>query len=235
MAGKSGEAARLAAIYEYDGRRSMKAKILKDIKEALMRGDREGVSKFTRAALEAGVSIPDILNKGLIAGMEVIGNKFKCNEIFIPEVLISAKAMHVGMALIEPHFLKCGIKPVGKVVIGTVKGDLHDIGKNIVSMMLKGSCFDVEDCGIDVPVEKFVEAIRRGGVDILAMSSLLTTSMNSMQETIKALKDSGLRDKVKIMVGGAPVTQEFARAIEADSYARDAAVAVDKARELLKK
>ena len=200
-----------------------------------MRGDRDSVSCLTKAALEAGVSIPEILNEGLIAGMEIIGTKFKNNEVFIPEVLISAKAMHAGMALIEPHFLKCGIKPVGKVVIGTVKGDLHDIGKNIVSMMLKGACFDVEDFGIDVPTEKFIESIRKGGVDILAMSSLLTTSMNSMRETIKALKAAGLRDKVKIIVGGAPVTQEFADSIEADSYARDAAVAVDKARELLKK
>lgn len=213
----------------------MKDKILKDMKEALMRGDRDGVSKLTKAALDAGVSIPEILNDGLIAGMEIIGGKFKNNEVFIPEVLIAAKAMHSGMALIEPHFLKCGIKPVGRVVIGTVKGDLHDIGKNIVSMMLKGSCFEVVDCGIDVPTEKFIEAIRKGGVDILAMSSLLTTSMNSMKDTIKALKDAGLRDKVKIMVGGAPVTKEFADAIEADCYAKDAAIAVDKAKELLKR
>ena len=135
------------------------------MKSALMRGDRAGVTKFVKEAIDAGVSIPDILNKGLIAGMEIIGTKFKNNEVFIPEVLIAAKAMHEGMALIEPHFLKCGIKPLGKVVIGTVKGDLHDIGKNIVSMMLKGSCFEVEDCGIDVPTEKFVESIKkkRGG------------------------------------------------------------------------
>ena len=150
-------------------------------------------------------------------------------------MLIAAKAMHSGMALIEPHFVKCGIKPVGKVVIGTVKGDLHDIGKNIVSMMLKGSCFEVEDCGIDVPTEKFIESIRKSGADILAMSSLLTTSMNSMRETIKALADAGLRNKIKIMVGGAPVTQEFADTIGADCYAKDAALAVDKAKELLKR
>jgi 5-methyltetrahydrofolate--homocysteine methyltransferase len=213
----------------------MKDKILKDIKDSLMRGDRENVTKLTKAALDAGVSVPEILNNGLIAGMEIIGAKFKNNEVFIPEVLIAAKAMHAGLALVEPHFLKCGIKPVGKVVIGTVKGDLHDIGKNIVSMMLKGSCFEVEDCGIDVPTEKFIETIRKSNADILAMSSLLTTSMNSMKDTIKALKAAGLRDKVKIMVGGAPVTQEFAESIEADCYAKDAAVAVDKAKELLKR
>ena len=212
----------------------MKDKILNDIKTALMKGDRDGVTKLTKAALDSGMAIPEILNDGLIAGMEIIGNKFKCNEVFIPEVLIAAKAMHAGMALLEPHFLKCGIKPAGKVVIGTVKGDLHDIGKNIVSMMLKGACFQVEDAGIDVPTEKFIVAVR-GGADIIAMSSLLTTSMNSMRETIKALKASGLRDKVKVMVGGAPVTQEFAESIEADCYAKDAALAVDKARELLKK
>jgi 5-methyltetrahydrofolate--homocysteine methyltransferase len=213
----------------------MKDKILKDIKDALMRGDRDTITKLTMAALEAEVSVPEILNNGLIAGMEAIGTRFKNNEVFIPEVLIAAKAMHSGMALIEPHFVKCGIRPVGKVVIGTVKGDLHDIGKNIVSMMFKGSCFEVEDFGIDVPTEKFIEAIRKGGVDILALSSLLTTSMNSMRDTIKALKEAGLRDKVKVMVGGAPVTEEFAESIEADCYAKDAAIAVDKARALLKK
>ena len=213
----------------------MKNKILNDIKESLMRGDRASVTKLTKAALDAGVSIPDILNKGLIAGMDIIGAKFKNNEVFIPEVLIAAKAMHEGMALIEPHFLKCGIKPLGKVVIGTVKGDLHDIGKNIVSMMLKGSCFEVEDCGIDVPTEKFIESIKKSNADILAMSSLLTTSMNSMRDTIKALADAGLRNKIKIMIGGAPVTQEFADAIGADCYAKDAALAVDKAKSLLKR
>jgi len=213
----------------------MREKILQDIKSALMKGDREGVVKFTKAALDAGIEIRDILNNGLIAGMEIIGNKFKANKVFIPEVLISAKAMHAGMALLKPHYVKCGIKPIGKVVIGTVKGDLHDIGKNIVSMMLKGACFDIEDFGIDVPPQKFVDAAKVGDVDIIAMSSLLTTSMNAMRETINALKDSGLRDKVKIMVGGAPVTQEFAESIGADCYAKDAAVAVDKARELLRK
>jgi 5-methyltetrahydrofolate--homocysteine methyltransferase len=167
--------------------------------------------------------------------MEVIGKKFKNNEVFIPEVLISAKAMHAGVAVLEPHFIKHGIKPLGKVVIGTVKGDLHDIGKNIVSMMLKGSCFDIQDLGIDVPVEKFVDSVKSGNVDIIAMSSLLTTSMGAMKDTIKSLKQSGLRDKVKIMVGGAPVTQEFADSIGADAYARDAATAVDKAKELLRK
>jgi len=213
----------------------MKNKILDDIKTALMKGDRNGVAKLTGEALAQGIPIKEILDSGLIAGMEVIGGKFKRNEVFIPEVLISARAMHAGIAILEPHFAKSGIKPVGKVVIGTVKGDLHDIGKNIVSMMLKGACFAVDDSGIDVAPEKFIEAVKKSGCDILAMSSLLTTSMGQMKETINALKESGLRDKVKVIVGGAPITQEFADSIGADGYAANAAVAVDKAKELLKR
>ena len=212
----------------------MEKKILKDLKDALMKGDREGVVRITRLALDGGMDIKEIIDNGLIAGMEIVGAKFKANEVFIPEVLISAKAMHAGMAILEPHFVKHGIKPTGKVAIGTVKGDLHDIGKNIVSMMLKGACFEIEDFGIDVPPEKFVDAAKKSGVEIIAMSSLLTTSMGSMADTIKALKDSGLRDKVKIMIGGAPVTQEFADSIGADGYAKDAATAVDVAKRLLK-
>jgi len=208
--------------------------IFKDIKEALKKGDRAGVAELVKKALDSGIEVRKIMDEALISGMEDIGARFKKNEVFIPEVLISAKAMHSGMAVLEPHFVSCGIKPIGKVVIGTVKGDLHDIGKNIVSMMMKGVCFDVEDQGIDVSPAKFVDAVRRSGADILALSSLLTTSMPSMRETIKALKDANLRDKVKVIVGGAPVTQDFADSIEADGFARDAASAVDKAKELLR-
>ncbi len=209
--------------------------IFNEIKEALKKGDRAGVTELVKKALDSGIEVRKIIDEALISGMEEIGKRFKKNEIFIPEVLISAKAMHSGMAVLEPHFSKCGIKPIGKVIIGTVKGDLHDIGKNIVSMMMKGVCFEVEDQGIDVSPAKFVEAVRKSGADILAMSSLLTTSMPSMKETIKALKDANLRDKIKIIVGGAPVTQSFADSIEADAFARDAASAVDKAKELLKR
>lgn len=209
--------------------------ILNDIKAALYKGDRAGVSGLTKKALEGGLAIKDILENGLIAGMNAVGARFKNNEIFIPEVLISAKAMHAGMAILEPHFKASGIEPLGKVAIGTVKGDLHDIGKNIVSMMLKGACFQIEDFGIDVPPQRFVDAAKKGGVDIIALSSLLTTSMAGMRDTIKLLEASGLRDKVKVMVGGAPVTQEFASSIGADAYAKDAATAVDKAKELLKR
>jgi 5-methyltetrahydrofolate--homocysteine methyltransferase len=208
--------------------------ILKSIKDALAKGDRAGVSKLTKEALDKGIEVKTILEDGLIASMNVIGEKFKANEIFIPEVLIAAKAMHAGIAVLEPYFSACGIKPAGKVIIGTVKGDLHDIGKNIVSMMLKGARFEIVDLGIDVPPGKFVEIVQAKGADIIAMSSLLTTSMGAMKDTIKLLKDAGVRDKVKIIVGGAPVTQNFADSIGADGYAKDAATAVDKAKELLK-
>lgn len=208
--------------------------ILKSIKDALAKGDRAGVSKLTKEALDKGIEVKTILEDGLIASMNVIGEKFKANEIFIPEVLIAAKAMHAGIAVLEPYFSACGIKPAGKVIIGTVKGDLHDIGKNIVSMMLKGARFEIVDLGIDVPPGKFVEIVQAKGADIIAMSSLLTTSMGAMKDTIKLLKDAGVRDKVKIIIGGAPVTQNFADSIGADGYAKDAATAVDKAKELLK-
>ncbi len=213
----------------------MKDKALKDIREALMNGDRNGVAALTAQAFEQGIAIKDIIDLALVGAMEVIGTKFKANEIFIPEVLISARAMHAGMAVLEPHFVKHGIKPIGKVLIGTVKGDLHDIGKNIVSMMLRGACFEIDDLGIDVSPQKFIDAAKAKDIDIIAMSSLLTTSMNAMRDTINGLNTAGLRDKVKIIVGGAPVTQEFANSIGADGYARDAATAVDKAKELLKR
>jgi 5-methyltetrahydrofolate--homocysteine methyltransferase len=219
-----------------DGRyKYMGSDIIKDIQEALKRGDRAGVTSFVKQALDSGMDVRSVMDGALIAAMEEIGGRFKRNEIFIPEVLISAKAMHSGMAVLEPHFVRCGIKPIGKVIIGTVKGDLHDIGKNIVSMMMKGSRFDVEDRGIDVSPAKFVEAVRSSGADILAMSSLLTTSMSSMRDTIRALKEANLRDKVRVIVGGAPVTQDFADSIEADAFAKDAASAVDRAKELLRR
>ena len=207
---------------------------MQEIKDALKKGDRNSVERLVKKAVDNGCEIRKILDEGLVAGMEEIGARFKRNEVFIPEVLIAAKAMHVGMSILEPNFTRLGIQPIGKVVIGTVKGDLHDIGKNIVGMMFKGVCFEVVDSGIDVAPEKFVDAVRKFSPDILAMSSLLTTSMPSMRATVKALVDSNLRGKVKIIVGGAPVTQNFADSIEADGYAKDAASAVDLAKELLK-
>jgi 5-methyltetrahydrofolate--homocysteine methyltransferase len=196
-------------------------------------GDAATVVECVKEAIEAGVAIKLILDDGLIYPMSLVGEKFKRSEVFIPEVIISAKAMQAGLKALEPHFAKSGIKPAGRVVIGTVKGDLHDIGKNIVSMMLKGAGFEIEDLGIDVAPQKFIDRLKGTSADIIAMSSLLTTSMGSMRDTINSLKMSGLRDKVKVMVGGAPVTQEFARSIGADGYAKDAASAVDKAKELM--
>ena len=218
-----------------ESNKQMQDDILKQIREMLAKGDRNGVASLTKEALDSGLSVKTILEDALIKSMNSIGEKFKANEIFIPEVLISAKAMHAGIAVLEPLFAASGIRSAGRVVIGTVKGDLHDIGKNIVSMMLKGACFEVVDLGIDVPPGKFLEIAQTTSPDIIAMSSLLTTSMGAMKDTIKALKESGLRDKVKIIIGGAPITQGFADSIGADSYAKDAATAVDKARELLKK
>ncbi len=207
----------------------------KELHKAIYEGDSEAASSLTREAVASGGPIKKILDEGLIYPMSIVGEKFKCNEVFIPEVIISAKAMQAGLKVLEPHLSSSGIKPAGTVVIGTVKGDLHDIGKNIVSMMLKGAGFKVEDFGIDVKPLAFVERVKNGSVDIVALSSLLTTSMASMAETINSLKSSGLRDRVIVMVGGAPVTQDFATKIGADGYAKDAASAVDKAKELVKR
>ncbi|MDD5680131.1 MAG: corrinoid protein [Candidatus Omnitrophica bacterium] len=205
---------------------------LSEIKEALKNGEIKKVADLTNAAIDAKMPIQNILDT-LIGGMDEIGKKFKNNEIFIPEVLISAKAMHAGLKILEPHLSKSGIKPVGKIGIGTVKGDLHDIGKNLVAMMFRGAGFEVLDLGIDVPPEKFIDTVKHKDVNIIAMSSLLTTSMGSMKQVIAELKAAGLINKVKTMVGGAPVTEEFAGSIGADGYARDASSAVDKARELI--
>jgi 5-methyltetrahydrofolate--homocysteine methyltransferase len=203
------------------------------LKKLLFEGDSENLAKEVERLIKEGLSPDKILTEGLIAAMSALGEKFKKNEIFIPEVLISADAMHVAMETLRPHFGASGIKPVGRVVIGTVKGDLHDIGKNLVMMMLKAAAFEVEDCGIDVPPEKFVRAVRDRGAAVLALSSLLTTSMQSMKLTIDALEAEGLRGSVKVMVGGAPITDGFAREIGADAYGQDAAEAVDIAKRLL--
>lgn len=207
---------------------------MENLKNFLFSGDADNLAKEVGRLLNDGVTPEMILNDGLIAGMSVIGEKFKNNEIFIPEVLISADAMHAGMDVLEPRLIEAGVKPIAKVVVGTVKGDLHDIGKNLVLMMLKGAGFQIADCGIDVSPEKFIETIRNTGADILAMSSLVTTSMEAMRATIKALEASDLRSKVKIMIGGAPITKGFAEEIGADGYGKDAAEAVDIARDFVK-
>jgi len=207
--------------------------ILQGIKDAVIAGNANKTKELVDKAVKDNLPIEKILNEGLIAGMMIVGTKFKNNEFYVPEVLIAARAMHSGMSIMEPLIAKAGIKPVAKVAIGTVKGDLHDIGKNLVVMMWKGAGFAVDDLGIDVPAEKFVEAVK-GGISVLGLSALLTTTMVSMKDVIEALKAAGVRDKVKIVIGGAPVTQSYADEIGADAYAADAATAVDKVKEVLK-
>jgi len=203
------------------------------LKGKLFEGDVAAVEELTRKAVNDKAPVKEILDNGLIAGMDIVGKKFKANDIFVPEVLMSAKAMQSGMKVLEPLLAGAGIKPIAKIVIGTVKGDLHDIGKNLVSMMFKGAGIEVFDYGIDVQPERFVSAVKEKGVNVIALSSLLTTSMPSMKKTIDALKASGASSDVKVIIGGAPVTQEYADQIGADAYASDAASAVDKVKELL--
>jgi len=206
---------------------------LQALADAVIRGNRDETAKLTQAAIDEGVPVSEIINDGLIAGMGVVGEKFKNNEFYVPEVLIAARAMHAGMDLLKPLLAESGVQPKGVVAIGTVKGDLHDIGKNLVSMMLEGGGYEVIDLGVDVPPEKFVEAVNEKGAQIVALSALLTTTMPSMKDTIDSLKEAGVRDKVRVMIGGAPVTQNYADEIGADGYAPDAASAVDKAHELI--
>jgi 5-methyltetrahydrofolate--homocysteine methyltransferase len=206
---------------------------LNKIAEAVLKGDAKKTKELVEEALKSGISPQEIINKGLISGMNVVGIKFKNNEYYIPEVLISARAMQQGMDIIKSKILEEEIPTIGCMVLGTVKGDLHDIGKNLVKMMFEGAGFKVIDLGIDVPVEKFIEGVKNHQPQLLGMSALLTTTMVGMKDVINALKKENLRDKVKIMVGGAPLTESYAKEIEADGYAPDAASAVDKAKELL--
>jgi len=207
--------------------------ILNELSETLMKGQAAKVKELTQKALDEKVSVADVLNKGLIAGMSIIGEKFKNNEVYVPEVLIAARAMKAGMEVLKPLLSDAGIEPVGIVVLGTVKGDLHDIGKNLVSMMLEGAGFKVVDLGIDVPAEKFVTEAQNNKAQLIGLSALLTTTMVAMKDVIKNLEQTGLKGKIKTMIGGAPVTQAFADEIGADGYAVDAASAVDKAKELI--
>jgi 5-methyltetrahydrofolate--homocysteine methyltransferase len=200
---------------------------------ALSQGKMDEVKKLTQDALNNGEAAETILKDGLIQAMDRVGVRFKNGEIYIPELLIAARAMHAGMAVLKPILSKSTTAMVGKVVIGTVKGDLHDIGKNLVVMMLEGGGFEVVDLGIDVPVNKFIEAIQQHQPQVVGMSALLTTTMNEMKNTIQSIEWAGLREQVKTIVGGAPVTEKFAKQIGADGYAPDAASAVDVVRSLL--
>ena len=204
---------------------------LKALAEAVIRGDQATAVNVTKTALKEKVAPKKVLDEGLIAGMDVVGSRFKNNEIYIPEVLIAARAMKMAMEVLEPELVKAGVKPIGKLLIGTVQGDLHDISKNLVAMMHKGAGLEVIDLGVDVTPEKFAAEAKARGVNLIGMSALLTTTMPGMEKTIRALQQAGL--KVKVMVGGAPVTQSFADKIGAQGYAPDAASAVDTAKKLV--
>jgi len=204
---------------------------LKTLAEAIIKGDQNTAVKITKQALNEGIAAKSVLKDGLIAGMDIVGARFKNNEIFVPEVLIAARAMKSAMGILEPELAKAGVKPTGTFLIGTVQGDLHDIGKNLVAMMLKGAGFEVIDLGVDVTPEKFVEQVKASNVRLVGMSALLTTTMPGIEKTIKALKNAGI--SAKIMIGGAPITQAYADKIGADGYAPDAASAVDVAKCLI--
>lgn len=207
--------------------------LFEKISESLQRGKAAEVVTYTTQAVEEGHSAKEILD-AMLTGMSIIGVKFKNNEVFVPEVLIAARAMNSGMEVIKPLLVNQGVESAGKVVLGTVKGDLHDIGKNLVRMMMVGNGLEVVDLGVNVAPEKFVAAIEENHPEILAMSALLTTTMGNMKEVIQAITDAGLRDQVKIMVGGAPVTADFAASIGADKYSPDAATAAIDAKDLIK-
>ena len=205
----------------------------KALSDAVIKGDIKTALAETQKAMDAGSNVNDILNKGLIATMDEIGERFSKGLIYVPQMLRSAKTMQECTKLLEPFFQEGDIISKGKVLIGTVKGDLHDIGKNLVSMMMGGAGFTIIDLGVDVPSAKFVQKAQEVEPDIVAMSALLSTTMPAMLETIEALQKAGLRDKVKVMIGGAPVTERYAQKIKADSYASDAGSAVGKAKSLL--
>ncbi len=209
------------------------SEILEQISAAVIEGKPDTMVDLTKDALDDGLDAEEILNSGLMPGMDYVGVEFKAGNMFVPEVLRSAKAMLTSMDILRPLLVEGGVQMVGKIVIGTVKGDLHDIGKSLVGMMCEGAGFEVDDLGKNVEPEAFVEAIKEFGPDIVGMSALLTTTMRSMEHTIKALEEAGLRDKVKVMIGGAPVTQVFADQIGADGYASNAASAVDLAKRLV--
>jgi 5-methyltetrahydrofolate--homocysteine methyltransferase len=206
---------------------------LEAIYEAVLNGDAGTTGGEVKAALDTGTPPEDILYKACIPAMEEVGRLFEEGEKFVPEMLISARAMQAAMGLLKPRLLEADIKTVGKVVVGTVAGDLHDIGKNLVAMMLEGSGFEVIDLGTDVSAQQFVDAVRSDAPDLIGMSALLTTTMPSMGATIEALKEAGLREGVKVMIGGAPITQDFADKIGADGFAPDASSASRKAKELV--
>ena len=210
------------------------SELFSKLSTTVIEGNLDEIVELTEDALEDGLSAKDILDKGLMLGMDHVGVEFKAGNMFVPEVLRSARAMQSSMILIKPLLAETGDSMVGKVILGTVKGDLHDIGKNLVGMMCEGAGFEVTDLGKDIEPQAFVEAVKEHEPDILGMSALLTTTMRSMEHTVKALEEAGVRDKVKIMIGGAPVTQAFSDQIGADGYASNAASAADLAKKFMK-
>ena len=205
------------------------SQLYEQISQAVQSGKVKDVKEFITQAIDAGLPAKDILEKGLLDGMNIIGEKFKKNEVYVPEVLIAARAMNAGTALIKPLLSDGDTTAKGKVAIGTVKGDLHDIGKNLVKMMMEGKGLEVIDCGVDVSAEKFLEVYKQEGVNIIACSALLTTTMNGIKDVVDLFEKEGLRDKVTIMCGGAPVTEAFCKNVGADIYTSDAASAADAA------
>ncbi len=207
--------------------------LTEQVHDDLYNGLKAEVEEATRLFLERGWSAERVLNEGLVEGMRIVGIDFRDGILFVPEVLLAANAMKAGMEILRPLLAETGVEPIGKIVIGTVKGDIHDIGKNLVSMMLEGAGFEVIDLGINNPVEKYLEALERHQPDILGMSALLTTTMPYMKVVIDTLKEKGLRDRYIVLVGGAPLNEEFGKAVGADAYCRDAAIAVETAKGLL--
>ncbi len=209
------------------------SEVLSSISTAVIKGEADDCAKLTHEALDAGLGAQEILDNGLMPGMDHVGIEFKAGNMFVPEVLRSARAMHAAMDILKPLLAETGASMAGKIMIGTVKGDLHDIGKNLVGMMCEGAGFEVKDLGKDVAPETFVEEAKKYNPDVVGMSALLTTTMRAMEQTIKALEEAGLRDKMKIMIGGAPVTQSFADQIGADGYAPNAAAATELAKQFI--
>ncbi len=199
--------------------------ILQEMSENLQKGKAKVVKELVQQAIDQGLGAKEILEEGLLAGMNIIGGKFKNNEVYVPEVLIAARAMNTGTELLRPLLIAAGVKPIGKVILGTVKGDLHDIGKNLVRMMMEGKGLEVIDLGVDVPSDKFISAAVENDAQIICCSALLTTTMNEMKTVIEAAEKAGVRAKFTIMVGGAPVTDSFCKSIGADIYTEDAASA----------
>ncbi|HBV85600.1 MAG TPA: cobalamin-binding protein [Desulfosporosinus sp.] len=206
-----------------------------DLAKAVLKGEDDQVKSLTQSLIDSGKDFLEIINMGLIAGMDVVGARFKKGEMFVPEVLMAARAMSEGINLVKPHIAEKDIPSLGKVLVGTVKGDLHDIGKNLLAMMMEGAGFTVVNLGVDISPEKFVEAAKEQKADMIAMSALLTTTMPAMKDTIELFKEEGIRDKVRIIIGGAPISQEYANEIGADGFAPDAATACDLAKGLLAK